>query len=481
MKKRLLYISLISAAMAGSSCNKFLDVVPKGKDTPRTLEHYNGLLNSTALVNYADVVQAENGSTTTKGTAVVSVMMGDDLITDPLFLQVMGPSVANAYTWQADIFRPEDDVAEWGAFYGQNYVYNLIANNVMAVAGNEEKKRQVRAEARAARALMHFMLVNYFGKPYNAATAAGDPGIPVVKEANANGTIPPRSSVQEVYDFIISELQAAIPDLPEITPMRLRMGQAAGYYLLGQTYLTMGRYEAALKALESCRAAVAKSHVPVRLYDYNQMMPQWTSPALPQYGVFGHPTQFDNEENIYLKQINILDFVFGNVAMLSPAAEEKFDPADLRLKFFYNKDYLTGSMTLPYKLRNSPIAINIGAGLPGLYLMLAECEARTGNLAAAAADLLTLRKSRMPADKAVVSATTREEMIRFVIDERIRELACTGQRWFDMRRLSNDPIFKDITYTHTLGSKTWTLSPERLTLRIPAKILQQNPGMPDNP
>ncbi|NSL90092.1 RagB/SusD family nutrient uptake outer membrane protein [Chitinophaga sp. Mgbs1] len=87
----------------------------------------------------------------------------------------------------------------------------------------------------------------------------------------------------------------------------------------------------------------------------------------------------------------------------------------------------------------------------------------------------------MPADKEVVSATTQEEMIRFVIDERIRELACTGQRWFDMRRLSNDPLFKDITYTHTLGSKTWTLSPERLTLRLPAKILQQNPGMPDTP
>ncbi|WP_431292931.1 RagB/SusD family nutrient uptake outer membrane protein [Pedobacter sp. P26] len=78
-------------------------------------------------------------------------------------------------------------------------------------------------------------------------------------------------------------------------------------------------------------------------------------------------------------------------------------------------------------------------------------------------------------------------MIRFVIDERRREFAMFGYRWFDMRRLSVDPLFANDVYTHKIYDlqgnvlSTYTLSKERLTLRFPLKLMAQNPDITNNP
>jgi hypothetical protein len=52
--------------------------------------------------------------------------------------------------------------------------------------------------------------------------------------------------------------------------------------------------------------------------------------------------------------------------------------------------------------------------------------------------------------------------------------------------LSVDPLFSAITYTHTLYSATgsttvFQLKPERLVLRFPQKLIDQNPNIVNNP
>jgi hypothetical protein len=49
-----------------------------------------------------------------------------------------------------------------------------------------------------------------------------------------------------------------------------------------------------------------------------------------------------------------------------------------------------------------------------------------------------------------------------------------------MRRLSTDAVYNNIDGTHPLDGTTYTLRPERLTLKIPPAILQLNPNMVDN-
>ena len=86
----------------------------------------------------------------------------------------------------------------------------------------------------------------------------------------------------------------------------------------------------------------------------------------------------------------------------------------------------------------------------------------------------------MPEADAIVSVTTKDAMIRFILEERIREFAGTGLRWFDMRRLSLEGTYNNIDNTRTYGTETFTLQNKRLTMKIPAKVLLLNPNMSDN-
>jgi hypothetical protein len=129
-----------------------------------------------------------------------------------------------------------------------------------------------------------------------------------------------------------------------------------------------------------------------------------------------------------------------------------------------------------------------GIYLPDVELMQAECEARAGNIEAATSIVTSFREKRMPADEAKVAVIEKNGLIRFIVEERVREFALYGWRWFDMRRLSNDPLFKDQVYEHKIyGAKegkdieTIKLPTERLTLRFPIGVISRNPGMENNP
>ena len=51
----------------------------------------------------------------------------------------------------------------------------MIVNGVMdADDGTREEKQRLQAEARVGRAYMHFLLAQFFGKPYNESTASQD-------------------------------------------------------------------------------------------------------------------------------------------------------------------------------------------------------------------------------------------------------------------------------------------------------------------
>jgi hypothetical protein len=93
-----------------------------------------------------------------------------------------------------------------------------------------------------------------------------------------------------------------------------------------------------------------------------------------------------------------------------------------------------------------------------------------------------------PADATVNAATAADQalLIKFIINERTREFAFEGFRWFDMRRLSVDPLFTGAVFTHTLydpsGNTVYTLKqPDRLVLQIPQFFIDANPGMTNNP
>lgn len=149
-----------------------------------------------------------------------------------------------------------------------------------------------------------------------------------------------------------------------------------------------------------------------------------------------------------------------------------YQSSDLRLNFYSSNAVFGPEYPQGFLRRTSPGTIQFGVVIPDLYLLSAECKARTNDLSGAKTDLEYLRIRRLPSDSYEVPASVANQqlpLLKYILDERIREFSAMGYRWFDIRRLSVDPLFSSNVYTHTLYSatgtvsKTFTLKPNRFT------------------
>ena len=80
---------------------------------------------------------------------------------------------------------------------------------------------------------------------------------------------------------------------------------------------------------------------------------------------------------------------------------------------------------------------------------------------------------KSPDREAEVMDMTRDELRQEIRDERFRELAFEGHRWFDLRRTTLPELVK------TYQGETYVLEQgdERYTLRIPPEAIEANPGL----
>lgn len=471
-----------------ASCGKgFLDLQPKGKVIVQATSDYDLLFNNgNLIINNVDV----------------GVPMGDEVIAFDNYFSAATTRSQRLFQWDDVIYDPGVFANEMSTLMTSLYVYNKVINEVMnSTGGTDAQKSALLAEAKANRAWINFSLINLYGKPYNAATAGTDPGYPIVTTADVTQTVFTRGTVQAMYDFIIKDLTDAIPDLPVTIRSRIRMGKAAAEELLGKVYVFMGRYTDAKGQLDAALADLANTGAgtvltTMALYDLNvTMVPGGTwgynAVTTASSDFNGVPIQANYTENIVCRAVSINVWTFNsNEYTLSPQAAQLYGSTDRRLNFFTTKPYgvataypMTGALR-----RNGPSGLQNGMTIPELYLLRAECEARLNDSTDAKADLLVLRTKRMSSTAAPVpTGLTQLQLIQFVLDERIREFALQGYRWFDMRRLSVDPLFSANTYTHTLYSPTGALSatyalrPERFTLQFPQAVIDQNPGMQNNP
>jgi hypothetical protein len=481
-----------------TSCKKsFLEVIPKGKLIATKFEDYNLLMNSNSYYAF------------TVGLWQPAMMMGDEVSAEGPYFTRNGMEIAGLlFKWKDDIYFPLPNV--YGAdnpqflngLLGNMYGLNKIIKEVEGSEGaTPQQKLQVKSEAMAVRAFANFQLINYFAKPYAAASASTDPGFPIITEPDITQTDFKRGTVQQMYDAIVADLTAAIPNLLIQPAYPTRWSKAAAEGFLGKVYLFMGKNTEALGMFNASFSDIAKMTRKPRLYDYNIELSPGGS-FMPIDPVNGPRSPFtgitDATESVVaiFSQAGAYD---GNgpgndFLSLPQKTTALFDPADMRLKLYTNQTQEQTPMpggrirrfTIPYTFANA----RIGLELSDLYLLRAEAKARANDLGGATADVEFLRKNRMPAAKATVptaDAANSAAMVKFIINERIREFAAWGYRWWDMRRLSVDPIFagqpaaKHILYLADGSTEEFTLKPERLTLRIPQLYLNAHPEMPNNP
>jgi len=462
-----------------TACKKgFLEVVPTGKIVAKTTTDYSLLLANVSLYNVSN--------------ANAQVFMGDEVAAVDPYFSAANLKSQSSFRWDPNLYLPTEDAGELLSPMQNVYQYNKIINEVPnSIGGSDAQKLEVAAEAMAGRAWTYFLLINYYGKPYNQATAASDPGFPIVTAADVTATHFTRASVQQVYDFVIKDLTAAIPNLPAQITFRTQMSRAAAEAILGKVYMWMGKFNDALPQLNAAFADLANPSTPVKLYDYNVELAAGGS-FLPSSTTTG--PQVANLPN-YVESMYAKQFFPSNQneLVIPKSTIDLYATSDLRLKFFNNTlNFSSTTYAFPNILRRwgSNNAVYFGMQVPDLYLLRAETKCRLNDLSGAQADVEALRKTRMSAaDYPVPTTISGQQMplLKFILDERIREFAMRGYRWFDMRRLSVDPLFASTTYSHTLYSAdgttttTFQVKPERLTLRFPQKVLDQNPGFVQNP
>jgi len=450
---RIIYTCMAGLLLlTGAGCRKYVEIDQVGTRTLHLTKDYQGLLNYYLVMDK---------------TYYYPELASDDInIADTNFQKNMLTAEANTYMWAPDIFIDAND-GDWDAMYKQVYYCNLVLAGVDdSDGGTAAEKSSIKAQALVHRAFMFHTLVNIYARQYDAATAATDPGIPLVTLPDFTGSLQ-RASVKEVYDLVKNDLLAALPnldDVPAFSPTASRVGV---YAILARVSLQQGLYTDAEKYADS---ALARQHSLLNLADYA------ANPA-------SLPLKLQDPEIIFEKTMT-------NPSPVMPLSDNLlalFDTTDLRYQLFTadgaNFAYKAFKGRGYYRYRINNQGIYTGPCVPEMMLIKAECLARGGNAGAAMDEVNELRRHRYkPEDYTALQAADANTALLRVIEERRRELMGRGYRWFDQKRLNKEAAFA-ATVTRSFMGQTYTLAPNgnRYAFPIGNVYIKLNPEIEQNP
>lgn len=197
-KKNLLYICAAATAICGlASCNDFLDTMPDKRTEIDTPEKVRDILVS-AYPNYTSMPLFE--------------YMSDNYDDNGDGYNYSDNIVSEAYHWE-DIIETDQDSPS--GIWRQTYAAIAAANQALVAIeemGNPEECMPYKGEALLCRAYGHFALANVFCMAYNEATASENLGIPYITAPETTvGVTYDRGTLQEVYEKIDADIEAALP------------------------------------------------------------------------------------------------------------------------------------------------------------------------------------------------------------------------------------------------------------------------------
>lgn len=232
--KRTIYL-LFGISYFFSSCSKqFLEKVPESTVTTGSFYKTEDQFNQALVGAYAAVRDV-------KGSIAAWTMA--EMRADNTFYEYNVNNRGLGYQQREDIDGFLDDNANSfiSEYYNSSYIGIARVNSILgALETSEVLSQQVTdrfvGEAKFIRALLYFDLVRFYG------------GVPLYLEAvtSAESAYLPRSTVEQVYAAIETDLSDAIAKLPvAIFPQIGRASRGAAHTLLGDVYLTRKKYDLA--------------------------------------------------------------------------------------------------------------------------------------------------------------------------------------------------------------------------------------------
>ena len=401
-------------------------------------------------------------------------------------------------------------------FWQQAYKAAGAANRIIEVIKDDatEDLRQLKGENLYIRAMMHFNLVRIFGRPYSQNNG-NNPGVPILKDGlseEEKATLS-RSSVKDVYDFVIADLAKAADLMRGGSQGKANpfASKEVAYALLSRVYLYKEDND---KAIEFADKVISSG--------------RYSLLTGSEYANYFRGVPEGNKETIFcIRHTKTEDRGFSSIGSMyfsgdasgnaqSQAysgwgeiyASKKYvdtlnnHPSDLR-NSFVSPYKVNGILQLNTKLTpNTPMyyinkyslqegIVNLSSPvyirLAEMYLNRAEANAKLGNDQLALDDVNEIRERAGLSGTALHTlasvAASGKTVLDVVLDERFLELAFEGHRAYDLFRNSK-PLMRNYPGSQVVnGNVNQTVQPtdNRVVFFIPQNEINKNPNLTQNP
>ncbi len=373
---------------------------------------------------------------------------------------------------RGDIFKAS---SMWRFFYRTINNANLILVNIDDASGPQNHKDAIIGQAKALRAHAYFNLIRYFQHTY--IIAQDMPGVPIYTEpASADATGNPRGSVEDVYQFILEDLNAAIPLLENHNRgnRKTTIDRNVALGILAEVYLTMNRWEEAADAANAARQG------------YNLMSPEEFHAGFNDlnnhewmWGVLQTQDQNMGDYSPFAMWANWTreGFTF-QCFFLNDIFVSHFDEEDIRYDGQIEPDPWGAGLFISYKFRDTPDLTGdiVTMRAASMWLMEAEALARAGREGEAKQVLWELQDAR----NAPRSESSGDDLIDDILLERRKELYGEGYAWFDMIR-NQQPMYRVGQHRDGLtpveGRQIWPARSWRFVYQIPFSEMNANESL----
>ena len=221
MLNKLKYVLLVLLIIPIISCEKdFLERTPtdaiSAADALASETNMQLVLDGIHRGLYAQSQWVFPGGSTARANNHYWVPLGDNLTGG-----LIHSANANNLSWRSAMQWNEHTVPtsltvrlKWYHRYNIILHANLLINGIESGSLTETPRlRNIAGQAYTYRAYAYLALVQHFARGYLIGNPSTDPGVPLLFSSESPFTSAPRSTVQEIYDQIESDLDACVPEL----------------------------------------------------------------------------------------------------------------------------------------------------------------------------------------------------------------------------------------------------------------------------
>ena len=350
------------------------------------------------------------------------------------------------------------------------YMINQLNQFIVGINGSatlsEIEKEGLLGQAFTMRAFYYFQLAMEFQHTYTYDPTL--PAPPIYSEPAIEGK--GMSTLGELYDFIIADLNTAVQTTPEERTNKSYVNRNVAYAIMARVQLVMGNWQEAANA-----AVIARQGYPLNPNQY----PMGFDDMNASEWIWAMPQRADQTNYFYIAPHAFTDNIndgYG-LAFWNKDFVSLFSSSDVRNTFF--DLYGLGNSNQYYARASSKFTFDFSSDIPiirspEMMLIEIEANARLGKESEASTMLFSLQQNRDP--DAVASGNTGNALIEEILIERRKELyGEIGVEWFDAKRLR-----KGITRTgnHRVGSSANLLPDDKkFFLKIPQKEIDANPNI----